>query len=258
MIGVLDSGLGGISVLREIAQALPSQDLVYVGDSAFCPYGAQTTVALQERVGTIVDFLIEQEAEMIVFACNSATIQAVEWCRDRWPEIPFVGMEPGVKPAVRRSESDVIGVLATEASLTGEMFTRLVERCCGNTKVLTRACPAFVKLVEAGVLEGPEVEAAIHEYAGPMVAEGADVLVLGCTHYPFLAKSITKVFPEVQLVNTGPAVARRVVEVLGDRGEDSGAGVISFWTSGEREQMARLLPVLAPELEGLICKLSFS
>jgi len=258
VIGVLDSGVGGISVLREIARALPTEDLVYAGDSAFCPYGAKSTAALRARLEVIVDFLIAQGAEVIVFACNSATIQGVEWCRERWPQTPFVGMEPGVKPAVSQTQQDVIGVLATEASLTGEMFARLVERCCQNIKVLTMACPTFVSLVEEGKLDGPEVEAAINEYAGPMVEAGADVLVLGCTHYPFLAKAISRVFPEITLINTGPAVARRVSEVLDNQSESqrrARVGSVSFWTSGEIAQMERLLPILAPELQGPIRRL---
>lgn len=255
MIGVLDSGLGGISVLREIARALPGEDLVYVGDSAFCPYGAKPSAVLRERVGAIVEFLLREGAELIVLACNSATIQAIEWCRGEWPEVPFVGMEPGVKPAVAETRSGVIGVLATEASLTGEMFARLVERCGEGCEVLTQACPAFVELVEAGVLEGEAVEAAVRGYAGPLVAAGADVLVLGCTHYPFLREAVARIFPKVTLIDTGAAVARRVGEVLGGRAAGSGGEVV-FWTSGDVLRMRELLPQLAPELGGGVRSLS--
>lgn len=255
MIGVLDSGLGGISVLREIARALPSEDLVYVGDSAFCPYGAKPSAVLRERVGAIVEFLLREGAGVIVLACNSATIQAIEWCREQWPAVTFVGMEPGVKPAVAQTRSGVIGVLATEASLTGEMFARLVERHGQGCEVLTRACPAFVELVEAGVLRGEAVEAAVRDYAGPLVAAGADVLVLGCTHYPFLREAVAETFPEVSLIDTGAAVARRVGEVC-ESGLDGAGGEVAFWTSGDVERMLELLPQLAPELDGKVRPLS--
>ena len=150
-----------------------------MGDSAFCPYGAKSGEVLRERVGGIVEFFLKEGAEVIVLACNSATIQAIKWCRERWPEVAFVGMEPGVKPAVKATRSQVIGVLATEASLTGEMFAELVEEECHGCEVLTQACPKFVELVEGSILAGPEVDEAIWEYGGPLVMGGADVLGFG-------------------------------------------------------------------------------
>ena len=249
MIGILDSGVGGLSVLREIRALMPQEEITYVGDSAFCPYGTKSGEVLRERVKGIVEFLLAREARVIVLACNSATIQAVQWCREQWPDVPFVGMEPGVKPAVLATQSKVIGVLATEASLTGEMFAQLVARHGQSCRILTQACPQFVDLVEAGQLDGPEVKAAIAEYAGPLVAEGADVLVLGCTHYPFLKTAIAHSFPACTLIDTGSAVARQVREVL-TIGENSSAGIIQYWTSGEVALMKSLLPKLLPELPG--------
>ncbi|MGJ8726274.1 MAG: glutamate racemase [Roseibacillus sp.] len=257
MIGFLDSGVGGLSVLREVQALLPGEDLVYVGDSAFCPYGAKSTEVLRERVGKIVEFLLGEGAEVIVLACNSATIQAVEWCREKWPEVKFVGMEPGVKPAVKATESGVIGVLATEASLTGEMFQKLVEKYGQGCEVLTQACPKFVELVETGSLAGPEVDEAIWEYGGPLVMGGADVLVLGCTHYPFLKGEIARLFPEVTLIDTGLAVARRVVEVLENpKVESGGDEVVRILTSGAPEVWNELLPDLVPAVRALIWPLS--
>lgn len=259
MIGILDSGLGGLSVLREVKALLPREPVVYVGDSAFCPYGAKSKEVLRERVGKIVEFLLREGVEVIVLACNSATIQAVDWCRENWPEVAFVGMEPGVKPAVKKTRCGVIGVLATEASLTGEMFARLVAKHGQDCRVLTQECPKFVKLVEKGTLVGPEVDEAVWEYAGPMIREGADVLVLGCTHYPFLKGEIARIFPEVELIDTGTAVARQVKEVLGSsRAAQEGAeeGEIRFFTSGAPEVMNAYLPDLAPEITGLIYPLN--
>ena len=241
-------------MLREIARLLPTADLLYVGDSAFCPYGAKSTEVLRTRIGILVEFLLAEGAEIVVLACNSATIQAVEWCRAEWPGVTFVGMEPGVKPAVSQTQTGVIGVLATEASLTGEMFRKLVDRCCVGCQVLTQACPEFVELVERGIFSGEEVEEAVRQYAGPLVAGGADVIVLGCSHYPFLQEVIERLYPQVTLINTGPAVARRVQELSLDS-VDTGQGELTFWTSGELAQMQSLLPMLAPELVGEIRRL---
>lgn len=238
-------------MLREVRALLPQEELIYVGDSSYCPYGAKPGEVLRERVGGIVEFLLREGAEVIVLACNSASIQAVEWCREKWPEVAFVAMEPGVKPAAKASRSRVIGVLATEASLTGEMFQRLVEKHGEGCQVLTQACPRFVELVEEGILAGPEVDEAIWEYGGPLVMGGADALVLGCTHYPFLKTEIGRLFPEVTLIDTGAAVARQVKEVLGPRQGREG-NKVRFLTSGAPEVMHALLPTLLPQVEGTV------
>jgi glutamate racemase len=208
-------------------------------------------------VGGVVEYLLAEGAEVVVLACNSATIQAVEWCREKWPAISFVGMEPGVKPAVAQTRSGVIGVFATEASLTGEMFARLVARCGSGCEVLTRACPRFVELVEEGIFSGEKVEAAVREYGDELVAAGADVLVLGCTHYHFLEESIQAVYPQAALVNTGAAVARRVLQVWEEGGVNASAlrGEIRFLTSGSVARMEKLRNRLVPELNGPVAEL---
>lgn len=251
MIGVLDSGVGGLSVLQEIRALLPEQDIIYVGDSAFCPYGTKAPEVLRSRVGGIVGYLLERGASVIVLACNSATIQAIAWCRERWPEVAFVGMEPGVKPAVESTRSGVIGVFATEASLTGAMFSQLVARYGTDCEVLTCACPKFVDFVEQGILTGPEVEAAALAYGHALIAAGADALVLGCTHYHFLEPLIQRVFPKIRLINTAPAVARRVVEVMGESAGPE-AGEIQFVTSGCPSKMEQLCRLLVPTLDGRV------
>ena len=252
MIGILDSGVGGLSVLREVRALLPEREVLYVGDSAFCPYGAKSREVLQARIGGIVEFLLGHGASVIVLACNSATIQAVKWCRQRWPDVSFVGMEPGVKPAVEATRSKMIGVLATEASLTGEMFRELVERHSQDCEILTQACPKFVELVEQGILEGVQVEAAVREYGEPLVQRGVDVLVLGCTHYPFLKKEVARVFPDVHLVDTGAAVARRVADVCK---LSKAGGSVRFFTSGEPDKMREFLAQLLPEVSGEVGQL---
>ena len=244
MIGILDSGVGGLSVLREIRQLMPDAKIEYVGDSAWCPYGTKSVEEIQSRVFEITDYFLEQGAELVVVACNSATISAVEALRAAYP-IPFVGMEPGIKPAAQLTKSGTVGVLATEASLSGEKFLKLVDTHAKNLRVLTVACPKFVDLVEKGQIEGKEVQAAIEEYAMPMVEEGADVLILGCTHYPFLKNEIRNVVPElVNLIDTGKAVAQRVSELV--RAEQSGGVVVS--TTGDVNLLQKIYPKLCQEI----------
>ena len=188
----------------------------------------------------------------MVVACNSATIVAVEALRATYP-IPFVGMEPGIKPAVAATSSGVVGVLATEASLAGEKFLRLVDTHAREVRVITTPCPDFVTLVEAGTLDGPEVDDAIDRFAGPALREGADVLVLGCTHYPFLGPAIeARVGQGVEVIDTGKAVARRVGDLLADSSPAAGTMVASppvVATSGDREGFEALLPLLLAGME---------
>lgn len=250
VIGVFDSGVGGLSVLQEIRALLPQEDLVYLGDSAFCPYGSKAPEVLRERVEKVVRYLLGKGVDVVVLACNSATIQAIEWCRENWPEVAFVGMEPGVKPAVEWTRSGVIGVFATEASLTGAMFSRLIARYSGDCQVLTCECPQFVEFVEQGILTGAELEAAVLAYGKGLVAAGADTLVLGCTHYHFLEATIQQVFPRVRLINTAQAVARRVVEVKAGRAKPDEGGELLFVTSGCPARMENLRQTLVPSLRG--------
>lgn len=246
-IGLLDSGVGGLSVLREIHRLLPGADLHYVGDSAWCPYGTKSSEVIQQRVFDIADYLLGHGAEMLVIACNSATIHAAGALRAVYP-IPVVGMEPGVKPAAERTRSGVIGVLATEASLAGEKFHQLVNNHANGVRVITRPCPRFVELVESGVLEGPEAEKAVDEAVAPLVAAGADVFVLGCTHYPFLRPVIEDRLPEgAEVIDTGPAVARRVSSLLPADPVKTG-GTIRIETTGPLERLEGLLPRLLPNL----------
>ena len=245
-IGILDSGVGGLSVLREIRRRFPPADIDYIGDSAWCPYGNKEPEVIRDRVGKIVDSLVENGASLIVIACNSATIHAVEWLRGKYP-LPFVGMEPGVKPACKLTKTKVVGVLATEASIEGDKFHELLERTAGDVNVITRACPKFVELVERGIFAGPEVDRAVDDYVGPILEKGADVLVLGCTHYPFLTESIRRRIPDsVNLIDTGEAVARRVEDFFEI---ESGSGLLKIETSGDVDHLKKLVPILLPDLE---------
>ena len=247
MIGILDSGLGGLSVLNEIQMLLPHESLIYFGDSAWCPYGTKTYPEIQERVSIIVDLLIERGAEIIVIACNSATIACVEHLRSVYP-IPIIGMEPGVKPAAQITETGNIGVFATEASLAGEKFHRLLSSHAKGVKVITQPCPDFVTLVERGILEGLEVEKAIHQYMRPLIAENVDTVVLGCTHYPFLKMSLLKLYPNLKVIDTGQAVARQVQRKLHLSKEKLNTPHLII-TSGKKEAIIQLIPTLSPLLQ---------
>jgi len=256
-IGILDSGLGGLSVLNEIRKVLPNESLIYFGDSAWCPYGARDADEIQRRVFTVTDFLIDHGCKMIVVACNSATIAAVEALRATYP-IPFVGMEPAVKPAAALTQTGTVGVLATEASLAGEKFHRLLSTHADGIKVITRPCPNFVTLVEAGELSGPRARGIVEEETLPLIEAGADVLVLGCTHYPFLRPLIQDVVgPSVKIIDTGAAVASHVLQLLHNKNnkgtptdENASCQII---TTGNLETLKKLFPTLCP---GILAKLT--
>ncbi len=251
-IGILDSGVGGLSVLREIRRALPYENIVYIGDSARCPYGPKPADEIRDRVFAITDRLLAMDAKLIVIACNSATIAAVEALRAHYP-VPFAGMEPAVKPAAARTKSGVIAVLATEASVAGEKFHRLVSTHARGVRVITRPCPEFVSLVEAGETDTPAVREAVARILPPLLEAGADTLVLGCTHFPFLRKAIEDFAgPSVSVIDTGEAVARRVKSLLSSdatqAGEAGEPGKVSLLTTGDLGRWSELAPRLCPEL----------
>ena len=248
MIGILDSGLGGLSVFNEVRALIPKASILYVADSAWCPYGSRPYHEIRSRVSTIIDFLIQQGAQIIVIACNSATIACVEFLRTQYP-IPIVGMEPGIKPATKATQNGIIGVLATEASLAGEKFHSLVSNHAQAYQIITQPCPDFVSLVEKGILQGPEVEAAIKQYISPMAH--ADTVVLGCTHYPFLKPAISALYPELTLIDTGPAVAQQVLRRLPVDLHHT-PPLIHFYTSGDLETCQSVLPTLSAELSNQI------
>jgi len=245
VIGVLDSGVGGLSVLREIRALLPNQAITYIGDNAWCPYGNKSYPEIRERTFALSDFLIAQGAEVIVIACNSATIVAIEALRAHYP-LPFIGMEPGVKPAAALTKTGTIGVLATEASLRGDKFHHLVARHAQDIRVITQPCPKFVELVEQGILTGPEVDAAIDEYTSAMLAADADILILGCTHYPFLLPALKARLPDhIRFIDTGDAIARRVEQQIISNSPDP---QIKLLTTGHPDKIAKLARSLTPHL----------
>jgi glutamate racemase len=242
-IGVFDSGVGGLSVLREIRRELPHEDLLYVADSGHAPYGDKTLAYIERRALTIADFLLERDAKALVVACNTATGAAARLLRERYA-VPVIAMEPAVKPAVARSRSGVVGVLATRQTLASDKFAALLASQEG-AEVLAQACPGLVERVEAGDLEGEETRTLLTGYLEPLLTRGADTLVLGCTHYPHLAPLISELAgPAVAVLDSGAAVARQVRRRLAETGllAPPRAGRAFFWTSGDP---GRLYPVLA-------------
>lgn len=249
-IGILDSGVGGFSVLREIHSLLPGSPIHYVADSSWCPYGNKPGDVIRDRVARLADYLLSEGTEILVIACNSATIHAVGSLRATYP-LPVVGMEPAVKPAAELTRSGVVGVLATEASIAGEKFHQLVNTHAQGIRVITRPCPRFVELVEAGILSGPEADAAVQEALAPLLEAGADVFVLGCTHYPFLRPVVEARAPEnISIIDTGPAVARRVASLISDPSDlHKESSEIHIETTGNPDPLKILLAKLLPGIQ---------
>lgn len=235
-IGVFDSGLGGLSVLKELTAALPSERFIYVSDAGHCPYGGKRASEITDRAEAITDFLLAQGAKLIVVACNTATIAAIESLRASYA-VSFVGMEPAVKPAAALTKTGVVGVLATGAALAGEKLHKLIERHAAGTRVLTQPCPGLVERVEAGAVDTAETRTLVRRYVAPLLKEGADVLVLGCTHYPFLRQVIQQeVGDGIALLDTGAAVARRTAAVWAAEQPSAalpGIGSLQLFTSGD-------------------------
>ncbi len=247
-IAIFDSGVGGLSVWREVVRQFPTESTLYLADQAHLPYGPRPLEEVRRYARAIAHFFIEVGAKVIVVACNTASGAALYDLRATFPEVPFVGMEPAVKPAAERTRSGHIGVIATPATFQGALFRRLVERFASSVELHTQVCPGLVEAVERGEAMGAQTEALLHRYLDPMVAAGIDQLVLGCTHYPFLTEAIRRVVgDEVALIDPSPAVARQVGRVLAARGLLRGGGkpVHRFYTTGEVEtlrlQAARLV-----------------
>ena len=232
-IALFDSGLGGLSVLREVRERLPEHDLLYLADTAYCPYGPRPLAEIRARALAIGRWLIGQGAELLVVACNTASSAALELLRAELP-IAVVGMEPGLKPAAAATRSGRVGVLANSGTLEGSRFAALVERYAEGVEGVTQPCPGLVELVEVGELDGPSVCALLERYIAPLLDRGVDTLVLGCTHYPFLRSTIAAVAgQDVTIVDTGPAVAGQVARVAAQCGLPAGQGRVRYWTTGD-------------------------
>ena len=240
-IGVFDSGVGGLSVLRAIRDALPGEDLVYVADSGHAPYGDQSEAHITERTLSVGLWLAQQGVKAITIACNTATVVAARSLRDQ-THLPVVAIEPAIKPAVALTRSGVVGVLATRQTVQSESVAKLCDQYGQGKRIVLQACPGWVELVEQANLHSPYTESLVREFVAPLVAQGCDTLVLGCTHYPFLHAAIQRVAGEgVTLMDPAEAVARELVRRLGEQRRTEGAGTTQFFTTGDVAQVQRVV-----------------
>lgn len=250
-IGVFDSGMGGLSVWRELRRELPEESLIYYGDGKNCPYGNRPAGEIVAFVEEAVEALVARGVKMIVVACNTATAVAIDILRSRY-HIPFVGMEPAVKPAALSSKSGVIGVLATKASFGGALYLASEARYGERVKIIRAVGDGFVEIVESGAEHTPEAVEAVRSVVRPMIEAGADRIVLGCTHYPFLADVICEVVEgsDVQIIDPAPAVARRAAWLLDeyDQRAESGSVPRYEFMSAAGEEYARHLAERADRL----------
>jgi glutamate racemase len=214
-IGIFDSGIGGLTVLRAIRQLMPDEPLLYLADQAHVPYGPRSMDEVRNFSEAITHYLLDQGARMIVVACNAASAAALKYLRSVFPEVPFVGMEPAVKPAAEHTRSGVVGVLATPATFQGELYASVVERFAQGVKLLQDTCPGLVTQIEKGALKSHETRLILEKALHPMLAQGIDTVVLGCTHYPFVIPLIQEISgPGVRVIDPAPAIARQAQRLL--------------------------------------------
>lgn len=247
-IGIFDSGVGGLSVWREIVRRLPSEATIYVADQAHVPYGPRDPHEIRAFCDGIADWLLAQGCKAIVVACNTASAAALKHLRDRLPGVPIVGMEPAVKPAAGITRTGVVGIMATPATFQGRLFQATAGRHAAHIRLINQICDGLAEAVETGVATTAEGESLVRRFVEPMLAAGADVIVLGCTHYPFVIDVVRRIAgPEVTVIDPAPAVARQVERVLDARGlrasRDFGARH-RFVTSGSVRALASALESL--------------
>jgi glutamate racemase len=244
-IGIFDSGIGGTTVLRHLRVLLPQEDLLYLADQARVPYGSRPLAELRALSAANTRWLLVHGAELIVVACNTASAAALHWLRQEFPTTPFVGMVPAVKPAARQTRSGVVGVLATPTTIQGELLDEVVTQWAGAARVVRQACPGLVEQIESGALDSAATIGLLASYLRPLLAAGADTIVLGCTHYPFLEPHIRRIIgPDVALIDAAPAVARQTARVLHQHRlatSSSRPGTVTYATTGDQHGFARLL-----------------
>ena len=245
-VGVFDSGSGGLSVLREIRKILPHERFIYYSDTAHCPYGEKTPEYIIDRSMAVSRELLSRGAQAIVVACNTATAAAIASLRSSF-SIPFVGMEPAVKPAAMLTRSGVVGVLATAGTLRAPKYLNIRGNYEGRVRIVESVGKGFVELVESLELDGPHAEALVRGSLCPLLDEGADTVVLGCTHYPFLLPLMQRIAPDgVTFIDPAPAVARRLRDVLGMGGiaTGEGEGSVELLSSGPAATLQKLFSLI--------------
>lgn len=250
-IGIFDSGVGGISVLRAIRAQMPEEAVLYFGDQGHIPYGPRSMEQIRGFSEAITRFLLERGAKIIVVACNTASAAALKYLREQFPQVQFVGMEPAVKPAAESTQTGKVGVLATPATFQGALYASVVERFASGVQLFQDTCPGLVQQIEQGNLHGAEPRRILETALLPMLNHNIDTVVLGCTHYPFVIPLIQEIAGEkVRVIDPAPAVARQVKRLL-EAGELRNAstvrGEVRFFTSGSPDGLRRLLPLLLGE-----------
>ena len=250
-IGIFDSGVGGLSVLRAVRIQMPEESVLYFGDQGHIPYGPRAMEQIRDFSETITNFLLERDAKLIIVACNTASAAALKFLREKFPDVPFVGMEPAVKPAAETTQTGKVGVLATPATFQGALYASVVERFANGVELFQNTCNGLVQQIEQGNLNGSEtrkiLEAALH----PMLEKNIDTVVLGCTHYPFVIPLVQEIVGDkVRVIDPAPSVAKqakRLLETGGLRNDPSTRSDVKFYTSGDPDALKDLLPGLLGE-----------
>lgn len=248
-IGVFDSGVGGLSVMLQIRDLLPAENIIYIADSAHCPYGTRPPKVIHQRTMALSKFLISQKVKTIVIACNTASSASLNRLRELY-KIPIIGMEPALKPAAQLTKNKKIGILATGATLAGKRYNSLMRRYGNGVTIVSQPCPGLVELVESGQIEGPEAKIILKKYINPLIKENIDTIVLGCTHYPFLRPLIESITGRgVHVIDTGEAVAKRVKNILTENNllnPNQKRGYEKFFTSGDVKKVHAVMQKLWP------------
>ena len=243
-IGVFDSGVGGLSLLRELRSLLPYENFIYISDNAFSPYGNLDPNDIRKRSQALTKWLIEQSSKLIVVACNTATTNAIESLRKTYL-IPFVGIEPAIKPAALKTKTGVVGVLATKGTLSSGLFHKTSKAYGQGVLILEKEGKYLVEMIESGMLQSKEVEQLLQSYTQPMIEQGADHLVLGCTHYPFLTPILTRILPQhIKIVDCNGAVAKQIERVLNKKDlgcKSQNLGNTTYFCTGDSPTMLQFV-----------------
>lgn len=239
LVGVFDSGVGGLSVLDEALRQAPGHDYMYLADSANAPYGEKSAAWVMDRSLLLCQWLIHQQCEALIVACNTATAEAIAKIRERHPLIPIIGVEPGIKPAASLSQKKQVGILATQNTLQSDKFHALMQSLVAQCDFISQAGIGLVPLIEAGKLKSPETVTLLKQYIQPMLDQGVDTLVLGCTHYPFLATLIKQLFgDQLNIIDTSQAIVKQMVRLTPE--PLKGYGSIRFYSTKDASQLATI------------------
>jgi glutamate racemase len=245
LVGIFDSGIGGLSVLREIHNMLPFQPIYYIADQAHVPYGKRQMSEIRDFAFAITDFLTAMGAQVIVVACNTASAAALKELRKEYPQLTFIGMEPAVKPATQITHSGIVGVLATPTTFQGKLYHTLVEKFARDVKILTHTCPGLVEAIESGEIATQSTRLILQRALLPMIEKGADTIVLGCTHFPFVIPMIKDIVgPDIAVIDPSPAIAKRVSFLLSELNlikRYSSKSEIVFSSTGKPESFKRTI-----------------